>query len=67
MKSSTHMEHKGLVKALKFLADSSVQVETLITDRHKQIARYMREQKPSIDHCYDLWHVSKGIHVHISI
>ena len=61
------MEHKGLVKVLKFLADNSVQVETPITDRHKQIARYMREQKPSIDHRYDVWHVSKGIHVHISI
>ena len=61
------MEHKGLVKALKFLADNSVQVETLITVWHKQIARYMREQKPSIHHCYDVWHVSKGIHVHISI
>ena len=61
------MEHKGLVKALKFLADNSVQVETLITDWHKQIARYMREQKTSIDHHYDVWHVSKGIHVHISI
>ena len=61
------MEHKGLVKALKFLADNSVQLETLITDRHKQIARYMREQKPPIDHRYDVWHVSKGIHVPISI
>ena len=62
MKSSTHMEHKGLVKALKFLADSSVQVETLVTDRHKQIAKYMREHEPSVDHRYDVWHVSKGIH-----
>ena len=58
MKSSKHMEHKGLVKALKFLADNSVQVETLKPDWHKQIARYMREQKPSIDHRYDVWHVS---------
>ena len=65
MKSSTDMENKGLVKALKFLADNSVQVKTFITDRHKQIARYMREQKPSIHHRYDVWHVSKGIHVHI--
>ena len=61
MKSSIHMEHKGLVKALKFLDDNSVQVKTIVTDRHKQIAKYMREQKPSIDHCYDVWHVSKGI------
>ena len=55
------MEHRGLVKALNFLAESSVQIETLITDRHKQIAKYMREHKPSIDHHYDVWHVSKDI------
>lgn len=54
------MEHRGLVQALKFLDNSSVQVETLITDRHKQIAKYMREHKPSVDHRYDVWHVSKG-------
>ena len=53
------MEHKGLIKALKFLADSSVQVETLVTDQHKQIhvAKYMREHEPSVDHQYDVWHV----------
>ena len=37
-----------LEKTLKFLADNSVQVRTLITDRHKQIVRHMREQKPSL-------------------
>ena len=44
------------------LADSSVQVEVLVTDRHKQIAKYIREHKPSVDHHYDVWHVSKGIY-----
>ena len=39
-----------------------MQVETLITDRHKQIAKYMREHKPSVDHHYDVWHVSKDIY-----
>ena len=56
------MEHSGLVKALKFLANKFVQIETLITDQHKQIAKYMREHKPSVDHRYDVWHVSKGIY-----
>ena len=56
------MEHRGLVKALKFLDNKSVQIETLVTDRHKQIAKYMREHKPSVDHRYDVWHVSKGIY-----
>ena len=48
------MEHRGLVQALEFLANSSVQIKTLVTDRHKQIAKYMREHNPSIDHRYDV-------------
>ena len=62
MKYSTHREHKGLIKTLKCFADSSVQVETLITDRRKRIAKYMREHEPSVDHQYDVWQISKGIH-----
>ena len=50
----------GLVRALKFLADNSLQVATLVTDRHNQIAKYMTEVKPEVEHRYDVWHVSKG-------
>ena len=60
MKSSTHMEHRGLVNALNFLASKSMEIKTLSTEWHKQIAKYMREHKPSIDHRYDVWHVLKG-------
>ena len=55
------MEHLGLVRALQFLADNSLPVATLITDRHNQISKYMAEVKPDIDHRYDVWHVSKGM------
>ena len=61
MKSSNHMEQLGLVRALQFLADNSLPVATLITDRHNQISKYMAEVKPDIDHHYDVWHVSKGM------
>ena len=54
------MEHMGLVRTLKFLADNSLQVATLVTDRHNQIAKYMTEVKPEIEHRFDVWHVSKG-------
>ena len=60
VKSSSHMEHQGLVNALMFLENSSVKVGTLVTDRHKQISKYMREKHPHIEHQYDVWHVSKG-------
>ena len=50
------MEHLGLVRALEFLAENSLQIATLVTDRHKQIAN-MNETKPEIDHRYDVWHI----------
>ena len=55
------MEHLGLVRALQFLVDNSLQVATLVTDRHNQIAKYVAEVKPEIEHRYDVWHVSKGM------
>ena len=58
VKSSNHMEHMGLVRALKCLADDSLHVATLVTDRHNQIAKYMAEVKLEIEHCYDIWHVT---------
>jgi len=60
VKSSNAMEHEGLVRTLGFLEVNSIKVGTLIMDRHKQIARYIRETHPEITHQYDVWHVSKG-------
>ena len=60
-KSSNHMERLGLVRAFEFLAENSLQIATLVTDRHKQIAKYMSETKPETDYCYDVWLVSKGL------
>jgi len=67
VKSSSHMEHQGLVNALMFLENSSVKVGTLVTDRHKQISKYMREKHPHIEHQYDVWHVSKGTSILLTI
>ena len=61
------MEKFGLVNALQFLADNSLQVITLVTDGHKQIAKYMAEEKPDIEHRYDVWHISKGVYIYIQL
>ena len=62
------MEHKVLIKAHKFLVDNSVQVKTLIADRHKQITRYMHEDpKLSTDLYCDFWPDSKGSYMFIYI
>ena len=52
------MEKEGLLKALNFLASKSLEVGTLVTDRHKQVSKFVRQQHPR----YDVWHVSKGMY-----
>ena len=34
---------------------------TLVTDRHKQINKWLQENHQDIIHYYDVWHVAKGI------
>ena len=60
VKSSYHMEKEGLCRALMFLAANSIEVDMLVTDRHKQINKLLNKKFPKIEHRYDVWHVSKG-------
>ena len=54
------MELEGLTRTLAFLDEHSLEVGVLITDRHKQIVKYIGKKHPAIEHRYDVWHVSKG-------
>ena len=60
------MEKEGLARALQFLSTNSLQVATLITDRHKQISKFVSTQYPNIEHRYDAWHISKGQSISIA-
>ena len=57
---SYHMEKEGLKRVLNFLQQLGLTVEVLVTDRHKQINKRLRENYPTISHYYDIWHVAKG-------
>ena len=35
-------------------------VKMLVTDRHKQLSKWIRENLPDIEHRYDIWHVAKS-------
>ena len=54
------MEKEGLMRSLKNLHEHNLDIDVLITDRHRQIAKYIREEHPDIQHRYDIWHVAKG-------
>jgi len=59
------MEKEGLIRSIKFLQDFGLHIDVIITDRHPQIQKYVREQMPSVKHYYDVWHVCKSGYITI--
>lgn len=57
---SYHMEKEGLFRVLQFIQQKGLVVGVLVTDRHRQINKWLRENYPNIKHYYDVWHVAKG-------
>ena len=43
---SYHMEKEGLQRVLNFLQQQGLTIEVLVTDRHKQINKWLRESHP---------------------
>ena len=65
VKGSYHMEKEGLHRCLNFLEHHDLVVDVLITDRHKQINKWLREEHPDVKHYYNVWHIAKGtFHIH---
>ncbi|KAL5005650.1 hypothetical protein ScPMuIL_016808 [Solemya velum] len=56
---SYHMEKTGLTRSLKFLDERGLELGILITDRHRQLGKFLREEYPEIDHLFDIWHIGK--------
>lgn len=57
---SYHMELEGLKRSLSVLKEYSLPLDCIVTDRHPQIQKYLREET-AITHYYDVWHIEKGI------
>ncbi|XP_075308963.1 uncharacterized protein LOC142370332 [Odontesthes bonariensis] len=59
---SYHMEIEGLKRMVTYLEDEwHHHIGTLVTDRHLQIAKWVRENYQHILHLYDIWHVAKSL------
>ncbi|KAM7303197.1 uncharacterized protein ISCGN_013178 [Ixodes scapularis] len=61
VRASVQMEKQGLIRCLEFLKTKDIKVRSLTTDRHRSIAKHMREVEPEVLHYFDVWHVSKSI------
>lgn len=55
---SYHMEKEGLKWSLDKLESCGLVVDYIVTDRHPQIQKYLRER--NITQYYDVWHFEKG-------
>jgi hypothetical protein len=54
------MELESLKRQLSDLEESGIKMSKLVTDRHSQVAAFMAQEKPIIEHAYDVWHLAKG-------
>lgn len=61
VKGSYHMEMEGLVRSIRLLKKKKFKIETVVTDRHKQIAKWIRENMAETNHYYDIWHMAKSL------
>ncbi|XP_034089581.1 uncharacterized protein LOC117557724 isoform X1 [Gymnodraco acuticeps] len=53
------MELEGLKRSLELLKERGVTLDCIVTDRHLQIQKFLRES--SITQFFDVWHIEKGI------
>ena len=54
------MELEGLKRGLQTLEDCAIAIKSLTTDRHIQVRKYLREEKPHIKQWFDYWHIAKS-------
>jgi solute carrier family 8 (sodium/calcium exchanger) len=60
VRGSVNMEKEGLVRAMKLIEHNNLEVGLIVTDRHKQITKWIREEMPDTRHKFDVWHVAKS-------
>lgn len=54
------MEKEALARSVEFFKRKNLKVDTLITDRHPVVQKWVRENMLTTTHYYDVWHISKG-------
>ena len=59
--NSNCMEKEGLRRGIAELTTHDVKIESIVTDRHPQIIKFVRENMPETTHEIDTWHVAKTL------
>ncbi|XP_068711881.1 uncharacterized protein [Montipora foliosa] len=58
---SSPMELEGAKRAFSFLQSAGLAVKVFISDRHRGIAKWIRECQAGCAHYFDIWHVARSI------
>ncbi|KAG0410400.1 hypothetical protein HPB47_012483 [Ixodes persulcatus] len=58
--SSNRMEKEGLARAFSSFESKNVKVDMLVTDRHREVNAYVRDNHPDVLHRFDAWHFAKA-------
>ena len=61
MAGSTHMEKEGFIRGLEIFNQYELPIAMIVTDRHKQLSKWIRENLLEVKHRYDVWHVAKSM------
>ena len=62
-KGSSPLELEGFKSCLHELESYGFRLKSIATDRNAQITKWLRENRVSIEHCFDCWHFSKNIKI----
>ncbi len=60
------MELVGVQRCFKYLKDAGIGIASFISDRHKGVAKWLRESFPNVQHFFDIWHVARTVTKKIS-
>lgn len=59
--SSQAMELAGAKQSFQYLTSLGLNIKVFISDRHRGIAKWIREKQPDTKHFFDIWHVARSI------
>ncbi|XP_065067015.1 uncharacterized protein LOC135692760 isoform X2 [Rhopilema esculentum] len=66
-KGSSNMELLGAKRCFGYLNDAGIEVSNFISDRHRGVAKWIRESLPHVHHYYDIWHVARTLTKKVTI
>ena len=61
------MELLGAKRCFGYLNDAGIEVSDFISDRHRGVAKRIRESLPHVNHYNDIWHVARTLTKKVTI